>query len=241
MTDESNPSEEEDHLSAELELIAKACQYLPGSLGRARFLDKLIREIVKSGQLWKENAPYYEEALQKTWIYLSQNLCEATTAKRPYNPEESSIYTWLNAYLKMRLLDCRLDEQKAKEQQRRRRIVSLEGEQDEALVNSIDNQPAEPDASFYVAEVIEWIETDPNNELKSRHIRGKPQINCQVLLQRQCLYGQSIQEIAKEFGCASSTLYELLNNDCRHLLQKFCEDQGYQTLNIPGVYQNHES
>ena len=67
MTDESNPSEGEDHLSAELELVAQACQYLPGSLGRARFLDKLIREIVKSGQLWKENAPYYEEALQKTW------------------------------------------------------------------------------------------------------------------------------------------------------------------------------
>ncbi len=240
MTDKSNPSEGEDHLSAQLKLIAKACQYLPGSLGRGRFLSKLIREIVKSGKLWKENTDYYEEALQKTWIYLSQNLCEATTAKRPYNPEESSIYTWLNAYLKMRLLDCRLDEQKAKQKQKYRKIVSLEGEQDEAIVNSIENQQAEPDASFYVAEVIEWIETDPNNELKSRHIRGKPQINCQILLQRQCLYGQSLQELAKELGCASSTLYQLFNNDCRSLLQKFCEDQGYQTLNIPGVYRNNE-
>ena len=239
MNDDHNPSEGEDHPSAQLELIAKACQHLPGSLGRGRFLDKLIREIVKSGKLWKENTDYYEEALQKTWIYLSQNLCEATTAKRPYNPEESSIYTWLNSYLKMRLLDCCIEQQK-KQQQISSRILSLEGEQDEAIVNSIENQPAEPDASFYVAEVIEWIETDPNNELKSRHIRGKPQVNCQVLLQRQCLYGQSIQEIAKEFGCASSTLYEFLNNDCRHLLQKFCEDQGYQTLNIPGVYRNNE-
>ena len=72
-------------------------------------------------------------------------------------------------------------------------------------------------------------------------MRAGTAVNCQVLLQRQCLYGQSIQEIAKEFGCASSTLYELLNNDCRYLLQNFCEDQGYQTLNIPGVYQNYES
>ncbi len=240
MNDDHNPSEGEDHPSAQLELIAKACQHLPGSLGRGRFLDKLIREIVKSGKLWKENTPYYQEALQKTWIYLSQNLCEATTAKRRYNPEESCISTWLNAYLKMRLLDCRLEEQKAKQKQKHRRIVSLEGEQDEAIVNSIENQPAEPDSSFYIAEVIAWIETDPNNELKSRHIRGKPQINCQVLLQRQCLYGQSLREIAKELGCASSSLYELLNNDCRHLLQKFCEDQGYQTLNISGVYRNNE-
>jgi hypothetical protein len=241
MTDESNPSEGGDHLSAELELVTQACQYLPGSKARGRFLSKLIREIVKSGKLWKENTPYYEEALQKTWIYLSQNLCEATTAKRPYDPEESCIYTWLNAYLKMRLLDCRQNEQKQQQQQKHRRIVSLEGEQNEAIINSIENQQAEPDASFYVAEVIEWIETDPHNELKSRHIRGKPQINCQVLLQRQCLYGQSFQEIAKDLGCAHSTLYELFNNDCRHLLQKFCEDQGYQTLNIPGVYQNNES
>lgn len=240
MTDESSPSEGEDHPSGELELIAKACQYLPGSLKRGRFLNKLIREIVKSGKLWKENTPYYEEALQKTWIYLSHNLCEATTAKRPYDPKESCISTWLNAYLKMRLLDCRIEQQEEQEQQTRRRIVSLEGEQDEAIINSIENQQAEPDSSFYVAEVIEWIETDPNNELKSRHVRGKPQINCQILLQRQCLYGQSFQEIAKELGCASSTLYELFNNDCRHLLQKFCEDQGYQTLNIPGVYRKNE-
>ena len=237
MTDECNPSKGEDHLSAELQLVAQACQYLPGSKARGRFLGKLIREIVKSGKLWKENTPYYEEALQKTWIYLSQNLCEATTAKRPYDPEESCISTWLNSYLKMRLFDCRVEEQK-KQQQRSRRIVSLE--EDKAITNLIENQQAEPDASFYVAEVIEWIETDPNNDLKSRHIRGKPQVNCQLLLQRQCLYGQSIQEIAKEFGCASSTLYEFLNNDCRHLLQKFCEDQGYQTLNIPGVHRNNE-
>lgn len=240
MTDECNPSEGEDHLSSELKLIAQACQHPPGSLRRGRFLNQLIGEIIKSGKLWKENTPYYKEALQETWIYLNRNLCEATTAKEAYDPEKSSITTWLNAYLKRRLFDCRLAPIKESEQPNRRRIVSSEGEPDQDTINPTEYLEANRDISFYLDELIEWIETDPNNELKSRHIRGQPQINCQVLLQRQCLYGQSLQEIAKELGCAHSTLYQLFNNDCRHLLQKFCEDQGYQTFNIPGVYRNNE-
>ncbi|MEG3845970.1 sigma-70 family RNA polymerase sigma factor [Microcoleus sp. herbarium19] len=262
MTDKSNPSEGEDHLSDEsdavgcsvksekfdrdpahqqiVELVTKACQHPAGSPQRGRFLNQLIREILKSGKLWKENAPYYQEALNKTLIYMSRNLCEATTAKRPYNPEESSISTWLNAYLKKRLLDCSLAPIKESDKPNRRRIASLEVKQDEEIINPIDYLAADSDVTFYLDELLEWIETDPHNELKSKHVRGKPQINCQVLLQRKCVYGQSFQEIAKEFGCAHSTLYELFNNDCRHLLQKFCEDQGYQSLNIPGVYQNNE-
>ncbi|MEG3865677.1 sigma-70 family RNA polymerase sigma factor [Microcoleus sp. MON2_D6] len=262
MTDKSNPSEGEDHLSDEtdavgcsvksekfdrdpahqqiVELVTKACQQPPGSIRRSRFLNQLIREIIKSGKLWKPKTPYYEEALQETWIYLNRNLCEATTAKRPYDPEESLITTWLNSYLERRLFDCRLAPIKESETPNRRRIASSEGKQDKETINPIDYLAADYDVSFYLDELLAWIETDPNNELKSRHVRGKPQINCQVLLQRKCLYGQSLQELAKEFGCAHSTLYQLFNNDCRYLLQKFCEDQGYQTLNIPGVYQNNE-
>ncbi len=257
MNDKSNPSEGEDHLSDDsdavggsgksgncdrdpaqkhiLELVTEACKHPLGSPRRGRFLDKLIREIVKSGKLWKENTPHYEEALHKTWIYLSRNLCEATTAKEPYNPEISQITTWLNTYLKKRLLDCYRKQKQERERQSHDRIVWLDGMPDEDTINSSEYLIANPDVSFYLDELLEWIETDPNDELKSRHVRGKPQINCQVLLQRKCLYGQTLQEIAKEFGCAHSTLYQLLNNDCRHLLQKFSENQGYQTFNIPGV------
>ncbi|PSB26180.1 hypothetical protein C7B69_11855 [filamentous cyanobacterium Phorm 46] len=257
MNDKSNPSEGEDHLSDDsdavgcsvksekfdrdsaqqhiLQLVTEACKHPVGSLRRGRFLDKLIREIVKSGKLWKENTPHYEEALQKTWIYLSRNLCEATTAKEPYNPEKSQITTWLNPYLKKRLLDCYRKQKQERERQIQLPIVSLDRLSDKKDIKYTENLKANPDVSFYLDELLEWIETDPNNELKSRHVRGKPEINCQVLLQRKCLYGQTLQEIAKEFGCAHSTLYQLLNNDCRHLLQQFSENQGYQTFTIPGV------
>ncbi len=257
MNDQSQPSEGEDHSSDDsdaaggsvksgncdrdpsqkhiLELVTEACKHPLGSPRRGRFLDKLIREIVKSGKLWRDHTPHYEEALQKTWIYLARNLCEATTAKEPYNPEKSLITTWLNPYLKNRLLDCYRQQQQARDRQTQPPMVSLEQLSNREDIKYNENLRANPDISFYLDELLEWIETDPNDELKSRHVRGKPEINCQVLLQRKCLYGQTLQEIAKEFGCAHSTLYQLLNNDCRHLLQRFSENQGYQTLNIPGV------
>lgn len=256
MNDKSNPSKGEDNLSDDsdavgaggksklsdrdsaqqqiLQLVTQACKHPLGSPRRGYFVGKLIREILKSGKLWKENTPHYEEALHKTWIYLSANLCEATTAKQAYNPEISQITSWLNPYLKMRLLDCHLKQQQERERQSSDRIVWLDGIKEDTI-NSSNNLVADPDVTFYLDELLEWIKTDPNNELKSRHVRGKPQLNCQVLLQRQCLYGQSIQEIAKEFGCAPSTVYQLFKNDCRYLLQKFSENQGYQTFNITGL------
>ena len=256
MNDQSNPSEGEDHLSDDsdaagdsgesgncdrdsaqqqiLELVTEACKH-PVGFQRSRFLNKLIREIIRSGKLWTDNTPHYEEALQKTWIYLSRNLCEATTAKEPYNPQISQITTWLNPYLKKRLLDCYLKQQQERIRYIQNPMISLEELSNGDDIKYNENLRANPDVSFYLDELLEWIETDPNDELKSRHVRGKPEINCQVLLQRKCLYGQTLQEIAKELGCAHSTLYQLLNNDCRHLLQKFSENQGYQTFNIPGV------
>lgn len=256
MNEQSHPSEGEDHLSDDsdpvggsgksgncdrdsaqyiLELVTQACKHPVGSPRRGRFVDKLIREIIKSGKLWRANTPHYEEALSKTWIYLSRNLCEAATAKEAYNPEKSQITTWLNTYLKKRLLDCYLEQQKERTRQIPNPILSLDRLSNEEDIRYTEHLPAEPDVTFYLNELLEWIESDTNDELKSRHVRGKPEINCQVLLQRKCLYGQTLQEIAKEFGCAHSTLYQLLNNDCRHLLQKFSENQGYQTFNIPGV------
>ncbi|MGK7926215.1 MAG: sigma-70 family RNA polymerase sigma factor, partial [Spirulina sp.] len=61
-------------------LAAETCQHPRGSLQRNHCLTRLIIEIKRSGKLWRENTPYYEDALQQTWLFLSQNLCEALTA-----------------------------------------------------------------------------------------------------------------------------------------------------------------
>jgi hypothetical protein len=231
MKDDYHPSEGGDHQRL-LELVSKACQH-PRGTQRNRYLNRLIRDIAKSGKLWKENTPYYADALQKTWEFLSKNLCEATTAKQPYDPTRSQITTWLNSYLKKRLLDYRLEEQ-AENQRQQSRELPLSFDDRDNNYELVETLEAKLDLTSYLEEFLEWIEKDPTGELKSKHLPKRPDVNCQILLQRRCWSGQSIEQIAADLGCKSSALYNLYKREGRPLLQKFAGDRGYQ-LTIPGA------
>ena len=69
-------------------LIAEACSHPPGSLKRQTHLTQIIRLI--SNQLWRDQAPYYQDALQQTWVYFCRNLCEATTGFA-YDPDKANV------------------------------------------------------------------------------------------------------------------------------------------------------
>jgi len=90
-------------------LVAQACQHPAGSAQRQEILTKIIR--LAANKLWKENTPYYQDALQQTWLYFCHNICEGNTGK-PYDPNRGSVLTWLNFYLKQRLHDCYINKQK---------------------------------------------------------------------------------------------------------------------------------
>lgn len=100
-----------DHLEEQLRrLVAEACANPPGSQLRQKRLTQVIRLTAK--RLWQESSPYYQDALQQTWLYFCHNVCEATTAEEPFNPERGSVITWLNVYLKRRLQDFYLNKQR---------------------------------------------------------------------------------------------------------------------------------
>ena len=63
-----------------LQLVALACLYPAYSLQRRQKLTELVRVVIKSGKVWKENTPYYNDALQQTWLYFCRN-------PEQYNPE----------------------------------------------------------------------------------------------------------------------------------------------------------
>ena len=94
-----------------LQLVVETCKYPPGTKERQKNLTKIIK-IVNS-QLWRENTPYYEDALQETWIYFCHNICEGN---RAYDPNKASVVTWLNSYLKWRLRDSYIKIQKQRKQ-----------------------------------------------------------------------------------------------------------------------------
>ncbi len=201
------------------QLVAAACQHPPGSLNRRRCLSKLILAIETSGKLRQENVPFYEDALQLTWIYLSQNLCEACTAREPYDPAKSRVTTWLNAYLKRRLQDLRAEA-------RSQPLQPPSASPDDGF-DFLDNLEASPDIPPILEETRRWAERDPTGELQQIHIQGRPDLTCQLLILRRLPPETRWKDLATEFNCAFSTLANFYQKHCLPRMRQFGELQGY--------------
>jgi DNA-directed RNA polymerase specialized sigma24 family protein len=203
------------------QLIAQTCKHPPGSVDRRIGLNHLIQAIVKSGKLWWENTPYYEDALQQTWLYLCRNLCETNTGAQ-YDPARSRVTTWLDRYLKKRLLDFRLEEQR-QEQQR----VSVCASDVKQTTDPLENLAAPPDIQPILEEIRRLVETDSDGELRRTHIKGRPDITCQVLILRRLPPKTDWKVLAAEFNCSFSTLANFYQRQCQPRLRKLGELQGY--------------
>jgi hypothetical protein len=205
------------------QLVMEACSHPPGSLKRQRALTQVIRLVVQ--KLWKDSSPHYADALQQTWIYFCQNVCEGKTGAK-YDPNQGSVATWLNFYLKRRLQDFFIDAQK---QQATRASVqprqSRSGEID--LVDPVENLAAEPDAPPILEDVRAWAEADLTEELRQVHIAGHDHVTCQFLILRRLPPETSWKDLAAELGLSVSTLSSFYQRQCLPRLRKFGESQGY--------------
>ncbi|UBF23748.1 sigma-70 family RNA polymerase sigma factor [Kovacikia minuta CCNUW1] len=208
------------HLDEQLRrLVEEACKHPPGSFDRQRCLTQIIR--LTSGKLWRENVPYYQDALQKTWVYFCQHLCERGTGER-YDPNRSGVITWLNYYLRRRLQDGFIEVQS-----RQKKFASVPASSDDERLNPVDLVPANPDVPPILDEVRSWAETDASGELRRVHIEGCPQVNCQVLILRRLPPETSWKALSEEFGVAVPTLSSFYQRQCLPRLRKFGESEGY--------------
>jgi hypothetical protein len=206
------------------QMVREACRHPAGSAERRKSLTKVIRLI--ANKLWKEHTPYYQDAVQQTWVYFCQNICEGNTGE-PYNPDRSHVTTWLNYYLKRRLQDLYTETQKQQS-----KIVSGQNEclgsaDLNQTVNPIENLAANPDVPTLLEEVRNWVETDPEGELRQAHITNRPDITCQVLILRRLPPETSWKTLATEFNLSISTLSSFYQRQCLPRLRKFGESEGY--------------
>ena len=206
------------------QLVTEACSHRAGSAERQKKLTRIIRLV--SNKLWKENTPYYQDALQQTWVYFCQNICEGNTGE-PYDPTRSSVITWLNFYLKRRLQDFYIDDQK-----RQALIVSNQtggqGSSDtNHTIDPIENLPAEPDVPLLLEEVRRWVKTDPEGELSRIHITNHPEVTARVLILRRLPPEASWRSIAAEFNVSIPTLSSFYQRQCLPRLRNFGESEGY--------------
>ncbi|WP_310484719.1 sigma-70 family RNA polymerase sigma factor [Chamaesiphon sp. VAR_48_metabat_403] len=160
--------------------------------------------------------------MQQTWLYFCRNICEATTGER-YNPDRASLITWLNNYLKRRLQDVQIGESQAKRDFVPAQVRGKDGE----TIDVIEQQPAPPDIPPILEDLRRWAETDADGTLTSTHIKGHPQVNCQLLILRRLPPETSWELLSKELGIAIPTLSAFYQRKCMPKLHNFAESEGY--------------
>lgn len=198
-------------------LAGESCRHAPGSVGRQRNLTQLIR-LVKP-RLWHDNSPYYQDALQQTWIYLCQNLCEGITAS-PYDPEMANVVTWLNGYLKFRLIDFA----KAAQTNRVRYVSTYRA--DGGTTDVVDTLPAKPEIPPILERVQDWLEQNAH-ELRQIHVTNHPEINCYVMILRRLPPETPWQLLEDEFGVSYKTLESFYRRQCKSRLREFGRAEGH--------------
>jgi len=198
-----------------LKLVALACSYPAKSLQRRQKLTELVRVVMNSGKLWKENTPYYNDALQQTWLYFCRN-------PEQYNPERCSVITWIDNCLKWRLQDFR-----SLEAQEQARTVSSPMPGTEETTDMIENLASDPDIPPILEEIYQWAEADPDGELASTHVKGRPDVTCQILILRRLPPETPWKTIAEEFNLPPSTAPNFYKRECLPRLRNFALLQGY--------------
>lgn len=199
------------------ERIAEICRHERGSPAYNRGMTHLIRSLLRSGELWQDRTDDYADALQKTLLFLSQNLCDK------YDPDRGSLVTWINSHLKWRLQDYRLERQ----QERKKRVFETPSLEGETFSQWLENFPAPPEVPPMWEETLHWAQTDPEGILRKIHIRDRPDLTAQFLILRRLPPETDWKVLEAECDCSYSTLANFYQRQCKPLLRNFAKSQGY--------------
>ena len=201
------------------QFVREACEYPHGSSQRQKKLTQIIRLV--NNKLWKENTVYYEDALQETWVYFCQNICEGKTAK-PYDSEKASVITWLNNYLKWRLKDGYINTEK-----QRKLTAPVRVDENNRIIDPVDSLPAKPNVPTILEEIENWVLQDPDNKLRQTYLDNYPQITCQLLILKRLPPEIPWKTLAEQYGISAGTLSSFYQRKCKPLLREFSKFQGY--------------
>ncbi|MEL6814859.1 MAG: sigma-70 family RNA polymerase sigma factor [Cyanobacteria bacterium J06598_3] len=204
------------------ELVKSTCQHPHGSARRQRGMTQLIRQITP--RLWHTAEAYYGDALQQTWIYFCRNLCEATTG-RAYDPDVASPVTWLNAYLKRRLQDFQI----AENRQRATTISqsSLRRGSEDGPLDPLDFIAAPPDIPAWLEQMKAWAQKDADGELASTHVSKHPEVTAQLLILKRLPPETPWKVLSADYGIAVGTLSSFYQRQCLTRLRAYGKSQGY--------------
>jgi hypothetical protein len=158
-------------------------------------------------------------------LYFCRNVCEGLTGQK-YDPAYGTVITWLNAYLKRRLQDFYLNQNREQATTVPLKIRQSKFGGTSETIDPVDNLPAVPEAPPILEELENWAKADFDGELRSIYIKGRPDVNCQVLILKRLPPEVSWRELSEEFGLSIPTLSSFYQRQCLPRLRKFAESEG---------------
>jgi hypothetical protein len=177
-------------------------------------MNQLIKELISSGKLWRRPCDIpetdYQDILQISWIYFDSNLCDGKTAPK-YDGERSSVPTWINAYIRMRILDYYL---------RRKPSPSIDDPE-------VRIPPSPPEPPNIIEDVMAWLKRD-SAKLRRVHLKDRPDINCySLILSRLPTEDISWTQLAQNFMVTKETLQGFYRRECLPRLREAGKQLGY--------------
>lgn len=203
------------------QLVIDACTHPPRSVERQQCIQQIYQLVMRSGKLWKENTPYYGDALQEAWEYCCEHLDE-------YDSTLSAVITWIDYRLKWTLKKWR--DRQLREQTRITHPIQTEEGNTLNPIDTLASDPGIEQAEQIWHNTLNWVRADPNGELQATCFRKRPEINAQVLFLKRFPSETPWQTIAQEFALTPAEAKDLpkfYNRNCLPLLRRFGVTQGY--------------
>ncbi|MEQ8465743.1 MAG: hypothetical protein RIC07_19570 [Coleofasciculus sp. E1-EBD-02] len=229
------------------EQFQQAIALICGNMGltsseRRKAINRLLIALQQLPQLCKSSHPLYFEALDKTWEWVSENIC--TFQPKPHLSIQRSLVNWINGYLRWRIKDLYQNSQSDQEYSLDVLINENDGNQTrwlDQLSETGFNPPKLSGLDAYLEErrreknrmiwqrFHNYVTEDPEKRLQNCHPRQHPNCHCQYLCQ-QLLFQEPPEPLAKisrELGVNYQTLNSHWKNRCLPLLQQILEALGY--------------
>ena len=223
-------------------LIAELREYSSQQERKSRTLTLLITEIQRLPGLATSSHPYYLEALNQTWEWLSNNI-ESFSPRN--NSISQSLVKWINGYLYWRIKDLYLRDNK-------NALASLDAPigkdiEGKTLLETIsETNLNNPSLSLLDAEIARerietkqriglelelYIERDPQDRLKQSYPRTSSKCNCQLLALRILIKEppEKIAQIARELQIKYTTIDSHWKRKCQPLLREIAGNLGYRS------------
>lgn len=183
--------------------ITKAFQSYLEDKERQIYLTRILSLLTQSDQLWSEESPLYEEALQRTLSQFCHAFNTSTLDIQGYG-EWSKLVQSFNRELQQQLRHLQADQDSNR----------LEREDFSSLKDSMKV------VSSLTLQIYEWVRSDIKGDLKATHLAHYPAVNCQTLIERRLPPEQSWEDIAADLGLSVSVVSDFYQQECLPRLRR---------------------